>query len=153
MVDVRVDAAVRDEPQEMHVSPPLLRSTEGADQSVILEEGAVRDRIVDPDEILRHDPPRSDRQVADLGVPHLSLREADGAAGRSQRRVWVAGPQGVETRGCGELDRVPRPRRRAPPAVEDDERYERIRLAVSQIAAKESTSSEAPPTRAPSTSG
>ena len=51
----------------------------------------------------------------------------------------------------GELDRVARTGRRAAPPVQDDERYERT--AVSQIAANESTSSEAPPTSAPSTFG
>ena len=153
MVDVRVDAAVGDKPEQVHVSPPLLRPAESADQSLVLEERAVRDCVVDAYEILGHHPPRSDREVADLRVPHLPLWEAYCAAGCSERRVRIARPEGVENGCCGELDRVPRPRRRAPPAVEDNERYERIRLAVSQIAAKDSTSSEAPPTRAPSTSG
>ncbi len=44
---------------------------------------------------------------------------------------------------------LPGPGRCAAPAVEDDERYEVD--AARQIAAKESGSSEAPPTRAPST--
>ena len=58
-------------------------------------------------------------------------------------------PQPVEHRRLGQLDGVARPGRRAAPAVEDDERYERD--AVRHMAANESTSSEAPPTSAPST--
>ena len=60
-------------------------------------------------------------------------------------------PQPVEDRRVRELDRVSRAGRGAAPPVEDDERYEgKLRR---QIAAKESTSSEAPPTSAPSTPG
>ena len=68
-------------------------------------------------------------------------------------RVRVVAPQPVEDGRLGELDRVARAGRRDAPAVEDDERYEGIRAAVSHIALNDSTSSEAPPTRAPSTSG
>ena len=91
--------------------------------------------------------------MADLGVPHLPAREADRLAGGFERRVRVAAPELVEDGCVRELDGVPRPRRRAAPAVEDDERYERIRAADWQIAVKESTSRDAPPTSAPSTSG
>ena len=48
---------------------------------------------------------------------------------------------------------LPGPGRRAAPAVQDHERYERERCRRAQIAANDSTSSEAPPTSAPSTSG
>ena len=66
----------------------------------------------------------------------------------------VAVPERVEDRRPGLRDGVARPRRSAAPAVQDDERYERDWwAAVSQIAVKESTSREAPPTSAPSTSG
>ena len=79
--------------------------------------------------------------------------QPDVLARRAQRRVRVARPEVVEDGRVRQLDRVPGAGRRAAPAVEDDERYERVRrAAVSQIAVKESTSSEAPPTSAPSTS-
>src|SRR4051795_12574151 len=65
----------------------------------------------------------------------------------------VVPPQPVEDGRLGELDRVTGARRRDSPAGEDDESYEGIRAAVSHIALNESTSSDAPPTRAPSTSG
>ena len=149
VVDVRVDAAVRDEPEQMDV----LASLEGAAQGVVLEQLAGLDRLVHAHEVLEEDAARADRQVPDLGVPHLALRQADGRARRRELRVREVAPQPVEDGRVGELDRVARPGRRDSPAVEDDERYEGIRAAVSHIALKESTSSDAPPTRAPSTSG
>ena len=75
---------------------------------------------------------------------------------RPRRRACVCGYSAhsrSNTGVVGELDRVPRTRRRAAPPVEDDERYERERAAASHIATNESMSSDAPPTSAPSTSG
>src|SRR5207237_8712037 len=99
------------------------------------------------------DAARADRQGPHLGVAHLALREADGRARGGELRVRTVAPEPVEDGRVGELDRVPRPGRSDPPSVEDDEGYEGIRAAVSHIALKESTSRDAPPTRAPSTSG
>jgi len=136
------------------VRPTLLRTLERADESRVLEQRPVGDRPVHPLEVLVEDAARADRQMADLGVAHLTGRQSDRLTGGRERRVRVARPERVEDRRLRELDRIPRPRGRAAPAVEDDERYEReSRAAVSQIAVNDSTSSEAPPTRAPSTSG
>ena len=145
VVDVRVDAAVRDETEEVNTIAPL----EGAAERVILEEGAVLDRLVHTHQILVEDAPGPDRQMADLRVPHLPRGESNRLAGGLEGRVRVLAPEPVEDGRVGELHGIPRPGRRAAPAVEDDERYE----AASQIAAKDSTSREAPPTSAPSTSG
>src|SRR4029453_14780157 len=94
-------------------------------------------------------PARANGERPDLGVAHLALRQPDRLARRLQRRVWVLVPEPVEDGCLGQLDRVPSAGRRAAPAVEDHERYEDD--AARQIAAKESGSSEAPPTSAPST--
>ena len=75
-------------------------------------------------------------------LPIWPGRQADRLAGGGEPRVRVLGPEPVEHRRVGELDRVPRPGRRAAPPVEDDERYERERAAASHIAANESMSSE-----------
>src|SRR5919106_3740277 len=154
MVDVGVDAAVGDEPEQVHVPAAFARTAKGAHESLVLEEGSGLDRAVDAHQVLEDDTSRPDRQVADLRVAHLARREADVLTGGAQDGVRVAGPERVEDRGVGELHRVAGPGRRAPPSVENDEGYERKRrAAVSQIVVKESTSSDAPPTRAPSTSG
>ena len=149
MVDVRVHAAVRDEAEQVDV----LAALERAAQDFVLEELAGLDRPVHADEVLEEDATRADRQMADLGVAHLAVRQADRRARGDELRVRMVAPQPVEDGRVGELDRVARARRRDSPAVEDDESYEGIRAAVSHIALKESTSRDAPPTRAPSTSG
>src|SRR3954467_8157894 len=87
--------------------------------------------------------------MPDLGVAHLPRRQADRLARGLQGRVRVLGPEAVEDLRVRELDRVPGARRRAAPAVQDDERYEGE--AARQIPVNDSTSSDAPPTRAPST--
>src|SRR5580765_7779620 len=144
VVEVRVDTAARDEAEQMRA----LAALEGCLQHGVLEEGAVLDRLVHAHEVLEEDAARPDREVADLRVAHLPGRQPDSLAGREQRRVRVLAPETVEVRRVGQLDSVPRAGRRAAPAVEDDERYERI--AARQIAVKDSRSSDAPPTSAPS---
>ena len=133
-------------------SPPRARARSNAPTSASFSKNEPsRIARVHALQVLEEDPAGADRQVADLGVPHLPLRQPDGLAGGLQRRVRVLAPEPVEDRRAGELDRVAGPGRRAAPAVEDDERYEVE--AARQIAAKESGSSEAPPTRAPSIDG
>src|SRR5262249_62097399 len=118
----------------------------------VLKSGPVSGAAVEALEFLVGDAARADCQVADLGVAHLSGGQPDRLARGLERRMRVPRPQRIEHRRVGELDRIPRAGRRAAPAVEDHERYEReSRAAASQIAVNDSTSSEAPPTRAPST--
>ena len=148
---MRVDAAVRDEPEQVHVAASLARTLECADERRVLEERTVADRDVHALEILEQDPTGADCEMTDLGVAHLALGQAHGLTRCLQGRVRIAAPEPVEDRCLRELDRIARPGRRAAPTVEDDERYEVD--AARQIAVKESGSSDAPPTRAPSTEG
>ena len=62
------------------------------------EKVAALDRAVDPHEVLVDHAARADREMTDLGVPHLPAREADRLAGSFERRVRVAAPQLVEDR-------------------------------------------------------
>ena len=140
-------AALRDKPEQVH---PHAAVEDGAERRV-LEERPVLDRLVDPHEVLVEPAPGADRQVADFRVSHLPRRQPGGLAGGHDGRVRERAPQVVEQRRVRERDRVARPRRSTPPAVEDDERYERE--AARQIVANESTSRDAPPTSAPSIAG
>jgi hypothetical protein len=148
VVDVRVHTSVRHQAEQVDALPAL----EGGAQGLVLEQRAVADRAVDPLQVLVEDAARADRQVPDLGVAHLSVRQADCLARGDELRVRIVAPQPVEDGRVRELDGVARPRRRDAPAVEDDERYEGV-WAVWHIAVKDSTSREAPPTSAPSTAG
>src|SRR4051794_39065335 len=87
--------------------------------------------------------------MADLAVAHLPLRQTDGRARRDERRMRALGPEPVEHRRLRELDRIARAGRRDAPAVEDDEGYESVRHSETKLW----TSSDAPPTSAPSTDG
>src|SRR3990170_1511869 len=142
----------------MHVTSPLACAREGQHELLVLEERAVTNREVDAHQILEEHATGADRQVPDLGVPHLPGRESDCLARCFQGRVRVVLPEPVEHGCVRELDRVPRARRSEAPPVEDDERdelrhAEATCAAARQIASKDVGSSEAPPTRAPSTSG
>ena len=124
---------------------------------MVLEERAVPDRDVHAHQVLEEDAPGADRQVPDLGVPHLPGRQPDGLARGRELRVREALQERVEDGRVGELDRVSRAAAARAPAVEDDERDEVAHAATSaparQIASNDAGSSEAPPTSAPSTSG
>src|SRR5581483_5017559 len=126
----------------------VVPALEGGAKRLVLEELAALDRLVHAHEILEEDAPRPDGEVPDLGVPHLSRRQPDRLARRLQRRVRELAPEPVERRRARERDRVPRAGWGAAPADEDDEG---IRAAAWHMAVKESTSSDAPPTSAPST--
>ncbi len=118
MVDVRVDAAVRDEAEQVDAAAAVERRNERP----VLEERAVLDRLVHAHQVLVEPAARTDRQVADLGVAHLAGWQAGRLAGRLQRRVRELVPEPVEDRRVGLLDRIPRARRRTAPAVEHDQR-------------------------------
>jgi hypothetical protein len=77
VVDVRVNAAVGDEAEQVDVRPPLLGALESADERRVLEERAVGDRPVHTLEVLVEDAPGADRQVPHLGIAHLAFREPD----------------------------------------------------------------------------
>jgi hypothetical protein len=123
MVDVRVDAAVGDETEEVDAGPPLLRPLECLGQRLVLEECTGLDRVVDALKVLEEDSPRPDRQVPDLGVAHLAFWETDGRPRGFQRRVRVAAPELVEDRRGGQLDPVTGTGRCAAPPVQDDQGY------------------------------
>ena len=158
VVDVRVHAALRDEAEQVHRAAALAGATEGADERLVRHERPVLDGAGHADEVLVQDPPRPDREVSDLRVPHLAVRQPDRGTGCDELRRRVAATRSSNTGVARELDGVPRPGRSDPPPVEDHERDERqpVRAheaAARQIAANDSGSSEAPPTSAPSTAG
>ena len=94
--------------------------------------------------------------MADLRVPHLSGREGPTAPpdAASVACGYLATSES-KTGVLGELDGVSRAGRGDPPAVEDDEADGRQAASAParQIASNDWTSSDAPPTSAPSTSG
>ena len=145
-----VDTAVRHEAEQVQ---PL--GAARLAQRLVLEERAVLDRLVDPQQVLLHHRARAEVEMAHLGVAHLPLRQAHRWAVRGERRVRVLLPELVEHGRVRQVDRVPGPRLGQPPAVQHDEADARERhgAAAATISARPFGSRLAPPTSAPSTSG
>ncbi|MNP05238.1 hypothetical protein D3C76_971840 [compost metagenome] len=95
VVLVAVHAAVGEQPHEMHG----LASGNGfiycAGQHRILEELAVADRLGHAGEVLVDDTAGAEVHVADLGVAHLAVGQADVHAGAGDQAVRLAGQQAV----------------------------------------------------------
>ena len=122
VLPARVHAAVGDEAHQ--VQPPARAVSgrrAGRAQRLVLEEAAVRDRIVDPGQVLLDDRAGAEVHVADLRVAHLAVGQADVATAGREGRVRVALPELVEDRRRRLAHRVSRPVRGQAPAVEDDE--------------------------------
>jgi len=77
VVDVRVDTAVGDEPQQVQTSVALLGAVEGLDDVLDLVQFALLEGLVDADAVLPDDTAGADVQVADLTVAHEALGQAD----------------------------------------------------------------------------
>jgi len=118
VVDVRVDAAVGDEPEQVDAPAAL----ECGDESGVLEERSVLDRLVHAHQVLVQPPARADRQVADLGVAHLAGRQSGRLTRRVECRVRERPPEAVEDRRVCLRHRVPGAGWRTAPAVEHDQR-------------------------------
>ena len=71
-----VDAAARDQADQVQRSGAVARRRACRPQRRVLEEAAVRDRLVDAGEVLLDDRAGAEVQVADLGVAHLARGQA-----------------------------------------------------------------------------
>ena len=118
-----VDAAVGDEADQVQAPARRFAARAQAARSASFSKKLPSaTRVVDPGQVLLDDRAGAEVEVADLGVAHLPVGQADVAARGRQLRVRVALPERVEGRRLGERDRVARPGLGEAPAVEDDER-------------------------------
>jgi hypothetical protein len=95
VVDVRVHAAVRHEPQEVQPAVALLRALARRAHVGHAAELAALDGRVDAHDVLPHDAAGADVQVPDLAVAHEALRQADRRRRGRDRRVPAAGPRAL----------------------------------------------------------
>ena len=120
---VAVHAARRNEAEEVKCAARLLRAVDGVEQSLVLEERALGDRLRDARELLVDDAPCADVRMPDLGVAHLPVRQADVLARRLQLGVRIFRREAVQDGRLSDGDGVRRVFRVADsPAVHDDER-------------------------------
>ena len=96
VLDRGVHAALGDQADEVDAR----RVPHRLPQGLVLGQRAVRDGGVDAREVLRHDRARAEVEMADLGVAHLALGQADRLALGGELRVRVLPPTAGRTRGC-----------------------------------------------------
>ena len=119
-----VDAAVGDEAAEVQPPVAVLGALEGLLDDLVLRELALAHGLVDAHDVLPHDAAGADVEVADLGVAHEALGQADGE--RRGVELNVAGGvlgEAVHDGGLGGGDGVAlggRVGRRDAPAVNHD---------------------------------
>ena len=130
------------------------------DENLVLGDGSVLDGFVDARKLLKHDAAGTDVEVTHLGVAHLTVRKAHVLARSAERGVGILLIQAIEERRLGSGDGVLAVVRGQAAAVHDNQECRKMTLchmtyspALTTIEAKSAALSEAPPTRAPSTSG
>jgi hypothetical protein len=91
-----VHAAVGDQPKQMQSMSA--RSTKGVLQNMIPFQFAIGDGLINPGEVLINDPASSEIKVANLGVTHLSFRQANVHAAGAQSRPGIIAIQTIVKR-------------------------------------------------------
>ena len=89
-------AAGRYQPDEMAGAAGSPQAFDQALQRGRVGDFAACDRVVDAGQILHHQPARADIEMADLGIAHLSRRQADVLSRRAQEGVRTIRPQAIE---------------------------------------------------------
>ena len=119
MFDVRVDAAIAEEAEEVELAGAA--AFHGFEEQRLALEFAAGDELVDARDVHVHDASGADIQVADFAIAHLSFGQADGGAGSLNQRVGKFLEQAVVVRLAREGDGVALGFGAVAPAVEDGE--------------------------------
>ena len=119
MFDVRVDAAVAEEAEQVQLAGAA--AFHGFEQQRLAQEFAAGDELVNARDVHVHDAAGADIQVADFAIAHLSFGQADGRAGGVNQRVGKFLQQAVVVRLAREGDGVAFGFGAVAPAVEDGE--------------------------------
>ena len=160
MVHVRMNAAGAHKAHEVKGLAFGLDIVHSLDEDLVLGDGAVLDGIVDARKLLEDDAAGTDIEVTHLRVAHLAIGKAHVLARSAERGVGVFLVQAIKEGRLGSGDGVLAIGRSQATAVHDDQECRKMTLchmsyspALTTIEAKSAALSEAPPTRAPSTSG
>ena len=160
VVHVGVNAARAHKAHEVKGLSLSLDIVHSLDENLVLGDGAVLDGIVDARKLLEHDATGTDVEVTHLGVAHLAVGKAHVLARSTERGVRILLVQAIKEGRLGSGDGVLAISRSQAAAVHDNQECRKMTLchmsyspALTTIEAKSAALSEAPPTRAPSTSG
>ena len=160
VVHVRMNTARAHKAHEVESLAVSLDVVHSLDEDLVLGDGAVLDGVVDARKLLEHDAAGTDVEVAHLGVAHLAIGKTHVLARSAERGVGVLLVQAIKEGRLGSGDGVLAIGRSQAAAVHDDQECRKMTLchmsyspALTTIEAKSAALSDAPPTRAPSTSG
>jgi hypothetical protein len=117
----RVHAAVAEQSDEMQRDSARRSVATGGDERSVAEEGAGFDRGTDAHQVLLHHATGTKVHVADLAVPHLTLRQADTPPTRFQQRAGHRTHQVIPVWRLGEGDCVRGGVLAVPPTIENHE--------------------------------
>ena len=118
---VRVDSAVGDEAEDVESVVILCRELNRVGEDGVGEEAAVLDGGVAAGDVHVDDAPGAEVEVADLGVTHLPVGEADVVLAGADEGVGVGAEEVVVGGFTGESDGVSIGLGAVTPAVEDGE--------------------------------
>ena len=90
----------------MKCSRPLPRFREGLLQNFVLLHLTVRDRLVDPRQVLINNPARAQVKMADLGISHLARGQTDVFSARAQGRAGIFAIEPIVKWRRGQQSRV-----------------------------------------------
>ncbi|AII44349.1 hypothetical protein KR100_13430 [Synechococcus sp. KORDI-100] len=127
MVHVAVDTTIGAKPQQVQSATAGVHSLNKRSQGRRLDQLVVGDGITDPHKLLTDDPTGADRQVSDLGVAHLLIRQTNVSAAGFDQGVGIGMPERIHHRRLSLKDGVVLSRITVAPAVEDGENDGRCR--------------------------
>ena len=160
VVHVRMNTAGAHKAHEVESLAVSLDVVHSLDEGLVLGDGAVLDGVVDARKLLEHDAAGTDVEVTHLGVTHLAIGKTHVLARSAERGVGVLLVQAIKEGRLGSGDGVLAIGRSKAATIHDDQKCRKMTLchmsyspALTTIEAKSAALSEAPPTRAPSTSG
>ena len=101
-----MDTAVRYEPDQMQGALSSFRRLQRFTDSRIVEETAILDGVTDLHQILTHDLPATEREMANFRITHLPVWQTNRLAGRFEYRQRVFGVKLVELRRFCDGNRI-----------------------------------------------
>src|SRR4030095_2419930 len=117
---VAVDATGRQQAEYVQRCAGSLAEIDRALQHAVSREFPGFDRMIDPRQVLIHDPAGADAHMADLGVAHLAVGQTDVAPRAGDQRMRRVTPERIPGRCARGRDRVVDRGRVVTPAIQYD---------------------------------